>query len=91
VEEHPPIGTGLVLQRDQVRYCIAEDVRIEAGRRVLDRKSSAAVRTFNEFIEDFNSRCSKFRYPEGVLDVVRQQVETVRDLLEAEGRARFAR
>lgn len=89
VEDRPPVGTGLVLSNNQIRYCLAEDIRITAAESVISGYSEADVDRFNGMVEDYNSRCSSFKYRRGSLESVRAEVESVRADLEAEGRSRF--
>jgi hypothetical protein len=88
VEEMPPIGTGLTLGYAQIRYCLAEKVRLEGARTSLVQTSNQIAR-FNALISDWNSRCSDYRYRKGTLESVRTEVDGRRSLLEAEGIARF--
>ncbi len=90
-EEVPPVGTKLVLGPAQLRYCLAEDIRIEAARSALNQYLEWDVNRFNAMIDDYNSRCSDFRYRSGSLESARTEVERNRPTLAAEGRARFAR
>jgi hypothetical protein len=40
-------------------------------------------------IDDYNSRCSSYKYPQGLLQRVESETEALRSTLEAEGRSRF--
>ena len=57
-EEFPPQGTNLVLGLAQIRYCLAERIRLEAAKEALDEPGSAAAQlpTLNASIDDYNSR-----------------------------------
>ncbi len=90
-EEIPPVGTKLVLGPAQIRYCLSEDIRIEAARTALNNYLESDVDRFNAMIGDYNSRCSDFRYRSGSLESAKTLVERNRPTLEAEGRARFLR
>ncbi|RVK25459.1 hypothetical protein [Sinorhizobium meliloti] len=59
-ESVPPIGTGLTLSKPQVRYCTFQGRRLDLLRSMA--ATSSAVFKFNVLIEDYNSRCSSFRY-----------------------------
>lgn len=91
VESRPPVGTGLVLDRDQVRYCLAEGIRLDAAREVINNGTLNYVDRFNAMIDDYNSRCGNFRYRQGVLDSVRSEVEAERYRLQAEGASLLSR
>jgi len=90
-ESKPMPGTDLVLTPDEIRYCLAEGIRLDGSRESLDKSSSADVERFNDMIDDYNSRCSSFRYRTGTLQAIRAQVEQRRSSLEADGYARFSR
>ncbi len=59
-ESVPPIGTGLTLSKPQVRYCIFQGRRLDVLRTMA--ATSSAVVKFNVLIDDYNGRCSSFRY-----------------------------
>jgi hypothetical protein len=88
-ETQPPVGRGLTLERPQIRWCVAEDIRLEAGRRALHGDRKGDVQRFNEMVQDFNARCASYRYRSGMLQSVRGEVEARRSQLEADGAARF--
>jgi hypothetical protein len=87
VEVKPPSGSGLTLSRDQIRYCESQKIRVSAWQSALNRYSSTAISAFNAAIDDYNARCSNYRYYSGVLESVRSEVEARRYILMAEGRA----
>jgi hypothetical protein len=89
LEDRPPVGTGIVLSNSQIRYCLAEDIRMTAAKSVISGYNEADVDRFNGMVADYNSRCSSFKYRRGSLESVRAEVESVRADLEAEGRGRF--
>jgi hypothetical protein len=89
IETPPPVGTGIVLSTDQIRYCLAEGIRLDAARGALNQYSQFDTSRFNGMISDYNSRCSQFRYRQGSLESVRAQVESERFQLQSEGAARF--
>lgn len=88
-EQMPPVGSGHVLNAAQIRYCLSEDIRLEAARDVIS--ADTEVDRFNAMVEDFNSRCVNYRYRQRVFQSVQRQVEADRSLLELEGIARFGR
>jgi hypothetical protein len=87
-ERVPPIGSGLELNAGQIRYCLSEDIRLDAARNVV---ADAEIDRFNYMVADFNSRCARFQYRDGVFDPVKRQVEADRPRLELEGMLRFQR
>lgn len=89
-ESKPPVGQNSVLSETQIRYCLAEDIRMDAAKAVLNNYSDSDVNRFNAMVADYNSRCGSFRYRGGALERVRRDVEPYRSQLQAEGRSRFA-
>ena len=72
-ETTPPVGQGLVLNRAQVRYCVFQGERLEAMRSMTT--TDYQIRRFNTLIDDYNSRCSNYRYRSGVLSSVHQEAQ----------------
>ena len=89
VEDRPPVGTGIALSNSQIRYCLAEDIRMTAAKSVISGYNEADVDRFNGMVADYNARCSSFKYRRGSLESLRAEVERTREELEAEGRSRF--
>lgn len=88
-EERPPVGQSLVLTTTQITYCLAEDIRLEGAKAVIDSYSDSQVDRFNVWVDDYNSRCGSFRYRSGALESARRAVEPYRSQLLADGRSRF--
>jgi len=84
-EEMPPVGSGLSLNRSQIRYCLSEKIRVTAWQGQVNEYSEASVDAFNEAVRDYNSRCSSFRYRSGALESVRSEVEANRYALQLKG------
>ena len=91
LEEQPSVGTNNVLGPAQIRYCLAEDIRIEAAKGALNNYVESDVVRFNAMVADYNGRCAQFRYRRGALESARSEIEGIRSLLQAEGRNRFVR
>lgn len=72
-ETRPPVGQGLALNRAQVRYCVFQGERLEAMRSLTT--TNYQISQFNALIDDYNSRCSNFRYTSGVLSSVRREAQ----------------
>lgn len=90
-EEKPPAGNGLTFNESQIRYCLAEDIRMKGMQRHVDHYSHTSVAAFNKYVEDYNSRCSHFRYRSGMLESVKSEVESRRATLDSQGLARSLR
>ena len=71
-EAVPPVGTDLVLTEPQVRYCTYQGERIEYLRTMAN--TNRQIDRFNALVDDFNARCSSFRYRVGVLGAVQGEV-----------------
>ena len=96
VETKPPVGQDLVLSREQIRYCLAEDIRIDGAKSALNNYVDADVDRFNAMVGDYNSRCSSFKYQtnnrgRNDLNSTQRDIEPFRSQLQSEGRSRFAR
>ena len=70
IEELPPAGNGLVLNNNQIRYCFAENIRLNTIKNALDRYSQFEVDKYNAEVGDLNSRCTSFRYMGGAVENV---------------------
>lgn len=90
-EVKPPVGQDLVLSTAQIRYCLAEDIRMDGAKSSLNNYSDADVDRFNAMVSDYNSRCGSFRYRRGALESARREIEAYRSELHSDGRTRFAR
>jgi peptidoglycan hydrolase-like protein with peptidoglycan-binding domain len=91
VEDQPSIGRNNVLSTAQIRYCLAEKIRLDAAESVINNYIESDVDRFNGYVNDHNSRCGEFRYRQGALESARRDVEPYRSQLQAEGRSRFVR
>jgi hypothetical protein len=89
-EEMPPAGRDHVLGAAQIRYCLAEDIRMEAAKGSLSSYADSDVDQFNAMVADYNSRCGAFKYRSGALESARSDIEPFRFELAAEGRGYFA-
>ncbi|EOE6875557.1 hypothetical protein [Citrobacter sedlakii] len=89
VEQTPPIGTNLVLSRAQIKYCLAESIRLEAARGVLNSQNNSDTKLFNKYVDDYNRRCSSYRYRQNDYDIANRDVQQRQYEYQNEGRARF--
>ncbi|HKY97278.1 MAG TPA: hypothetical protein VJL35_05430 [Gemmatimonadaceae bacterium] len=88
-ESKPPGGSGHILSGSQIRYCLAELARIDGARKILDGAEDAQVDRFNLLVNDWNYRCSDFKYRDGTLGIIQAEIAGRRLELEAEGASRF--
>lgn len=85
----PPVGSGLVLTSDQIRYCVYEDRRIKGAEKVVNNYNQESVNSFNAMVEDYNSRCGYFKYRSGALSSIESEANQIQAQLEQEGRERM--
>lgn len=93
--ESKPMPGYASLSLSEIRYCIAEDIRITAQKTEIDRlqytdtdRFNRNVDSFNEAVNDINSRCYNRSIMESDRPTATSQVETQRSQLETEGRSR---
>lgn len=89
-ESMPPIGQNLVLNISQIRYCLAEDIRLDGAKSAVNNYINSDVDRFNMMVADYNSRCGRFLYREGALESARRDIEPYRGVLFSEGGERFS-
>jgi hypothetical protein len=89
-EVMPDVGTNNILDVEQIRYCVAEKIRLDASENAVDRYNRDEIDRFNAMAADFNSRCGQYRYRQGTLELAISDMEPYRAQLEAEGANRFA-
>jgi hypothetical protein len=71
-EKRPPVGTGKIFTTNQVRYCVYQGARLDYLRGTVS--GSTEISRFNFHVEDFNSRCSNYKYRRGVLKRIRSEL-----------------
>lgn len=90
-ESKPPVGQDLLFTAAQIRYCVAETIRMDGAKGAVDNHSDSDVDRFNEMVADYNGRCGSFRYRSGALESARRDIEQYRSQLQTEGGLRFTR
>jgi len=91
-ERRPVAGGGdRLLDPPEIRFCLAEEIRIEAAEAVLDATSEWQIDRFNEHVASYNRLCGRYRYRSGALETARREVERHRARLVREGRAWMVR
>jgi len=83
-EDMPPIGSGRTLTRNQVRYCVFQGDRLDYIRPLTTTNNQ--IDRFNLLVDDFNRRCSSFRYTSGVLQAVEREAAARSSILQTEAR-----
>ncbi|SDR55275.1 hypothetical protein SAMN05443245_7645 [Paraburkholderia fungorum] len=89
-ESMPPIGQALVFSTEQIRYCMAENIRMDGAKSALNNYSDDDVDRFNAMVGDYNNRCGNFRYRNSALESARRDIEPYRNQLRVEGMMRFS-
>ncbi len=87
--EPAPIGTGHVLSKSQLRYCLILKIRIEAGL-TLAMPNHETIDLFNTYVDAHNSRCLNYLYSKSELRIVAEEVERQRQAFVADALADFA-
>ena len=72
----PSVGTDNVLSEPQIRWCLREGIRIDAMRNVI--YTSEGIDEFNRIVDDYNRRCSSFRYYQDSYSRAERDVEASR-------------
>lgn len=84
VETRPPVGQGLTLNRSQIRYCVFQGQRLETIRTLAN--TNYQIDRFNGLIDDFNTRCSSYRYRSGDLSSIQREAREKATELRADAR-----
>lgn len=84
----PSYGSNNVFSDREIRYCLEEEIRLSAWQAAVNTQSQTAINAFNRAVDDYNARCSSYRYRRGALERVRSDVESRRYSLEQDGRSR---
>ncbi len=72
----PPIGSNNLLSASQIRWCMRENIRLEAKRNVIETEEG--INEFNSEVFDFNARCGSYRYRPADQIQAREDVEKKR-------------
>lgn len=88
LEALPPPGRGLLLKPAQIRYCIAQGIRLAAAAAPLEAPSQSTPLAV--LYRDYDSRCAEYRFQAGAFDRARRAVEARRAELERQGQALLA-
>jgi hypothetical protein len=84
LESRPLEGTDRVLNANEIAYCLAEGVRIDAVKPLINPKSNREIDGFNEHVSEFNIRCAQFRYRNTEMNRARAYVAAQHDTLVSE-------
>lgn len=85
-ESAPPISySEQTLALPQVRYCVRQKARLQSVANSIT--SDEESERFNTAVDDFNSRCSQFRYNTSDMTTVESEIATSGAQLRREGQA----
>jgi hypothetical protein len=85
LEEKPPVAQGALLPDAQVRYCLSQGIRLQGAAKAVNVMSTTEAGSFIALSDDYNLRCTNYRFDPGVMSAVRQDVEARRAELLREG------
>ena len=88
-ESVPPYGTGQTLNASQIYYCLAENVRIDANRPTINQYDNYSIQRFNGTIDDYNARCSDYRYKQSAMNAAQKALDSNRYLIQSQGSSRM--
>lgn len=90
-ETRPPEHDGSrTLSRAELRWCMFNDIRIEAARPDMRGAKQGQLQAFNAAVTEWNQSCRRYRYSRSDRDAVQGQINARRAQLETEGKAQFA-
>lgn len=90
MEERPPSGTDNILTKEQITYCLAQEVRLDAAQHAVNEYAASDISRFNAMVDDYNSRCGSYRYEQWDQAAAVALVASFSDRYEREGKAWFA-
>jgi hypothetical protein len=87
----PPVSTGRVLSRAELRYCKFEIERLKAVRKIVgEQPADGIVDRYNASLTDWNSRCSNNKFTDDDGPPIDAEIAAGRDRIESDGRQRIA-
>ena len=87
--ESKPDAYLTTLNKNQLLYCEAEKIRLDAAQNKIDLYSTYEVDKFNALTNDYNSRCANKQYYKNDMYYVDINIEKKRYQLQQDGLARF--
>lgn len=84
VESAPPLGSGQVVDVNQMAYCLAEGARLDAVNPEVDGTVQSEVDGFNSKISDYNARCAQVRYYQATMDQAKSYLNAHRQEIVSE-------
>ena len=78
----PSVGTNNLLSVSEIRWCLHEQIRIEAMRDVVNTR--AGIDELNRIVNDYNSRCAQHRSREGARSQAERAIESYKTQISEE-------
>ena len=78
----PRGGKNNLLSVQEIRWCIREDIRIEAMRGIVE--TNKEIIEFNKMVDDYNNRCGSYRFYPDSRKKAEQDINPIRELIIAE-------
>ncbi len=78
----PSASPDQALSQAEIKYCLAERIRLEAMRSIIDSSRQAHTTNFNYRVGDYNARCSSYRYLQTDMNIARAETEAMRGSLQ---------
>jgi hypothetical protein len=89
--ENKPDAYLSTLNKNQLLYCEAEKIRLDAVQNKIDLYSTYEVDKYNNLSNDYNSRCADKQYHKNDMYYVDRNIDKRRYELQQEGLARFSK
>lgn len=90
-EIKPAAYGSAVFSRGNVRYCQFESARIGAIETIMINESNRVISLFNQVVDDYNSRCSNYRYYPDDLAAVQRELTAGRAQISADAKTLLQR
>lgn len=88
VYESPPSPIfGQTLNANEIAYCLAQEVRLQAAQTIISSRNSTQVDDYNVKVDDYNARCGNYRYQTSDRILAQGYVDGIRGDLEQQGRS----
>ncbi|WP_312165419.1 hypothetical protein [Massilia timonae] len=90
-ESKPAVAQGAVLNVPEIRWCKRRQIELESIQGILDGERQSEVAAFNSMVEDYNSRCSNFRYRRGNVEQVEREFASESAIIKKEAQSVWVR
>lgn len=90
-ERMPAVGYNNVLGIPEIRWCQRQQIEIDAIQTIVSDERAYEVEHFNAKVNDYNSRCSNFRYRRGHLEQVQQEFASERESIASKAKSQWMR